>query len=102
MTAGEIADALRYVDPACSRSDWVRVLMAVKSALGDDGRALAEDWSAGADSYQRAAFRDTWRSIRDDGAVTAASLFRLARDAELEIDAPPGVQFAVFREGGAA
>lgn len=25
-----------------------------------------------------------------------------ARLAELEIDAPPGVQFAVFREGGAA
>ena len=40
--APEIRDALRWVSPDCERDTWVRVLMAVKAALGDAGRDVAE------------------------------------------------------------
>lgn len=77
----DISDALTWISSDCDRDAWVRILMAIKSALGDAGRDVAEDWSARADSYQPAAFRATWRSIKEGGGITVATLFKLAADA---------------------
>lgn len=78
MSTPDIADALTWINPDCSREEWVRVLMGIKSATGDDGRDLAEQWSAASDRYQQAAFRDTWRSIHADGGIGAGTVFHLA------------------------
>ena len=85
--SNEIEPALRWMSPDCDRLEWVRILMAIKSALGDGGREIAESWSQGSDRYNARDFRDTWRSIKEAGGVTAASLFRMARDAGYRPDA---------------
>lgn len=70
--------ALFALDPACSRDEWVRDLMAYKSAGGDED--TARDWSAQADSFREADFVATWRSISPDGGIKPGTLFKLARD----------------------
>jgi len=90
MTAAtDIADALRWISPDCEREHWVRILMGIKSALGDQGRDIAEGWSQGSDRFNVRDFRDTWRSIAEGGGITAASLFKLARDAGWQGSAEP-------------
>ena len=89
MTAADIAEALRWISPDCGREEWVRILMAVKAALGDEGRAIADAWSQGSDRYRADAFRDTWRSIRADGGIGAGTLFALAREAGYRPEGPP-------------
>lgn len=81
ITRDEVQDALRWVSADCGRDEWWRVLAAVKAALGEHGQDLARDWSAGGASFDAGAFRDTWRSLRTDGGIGPASLFRAARDA---------------------
>jgi len=80
-THADIHDLVRWISPDCERERWVRVLMAIKAALGDEGRELAESWSQDSDRYRADAFRDTWRSLRPDGGVTAGTLVHLARAA---------------------
>ena len=91
-TTADIADALGWISPDCEREHWVRILMAVKAALGDAGRDIAEAWSAGCDRYNGRDFRDTWRSIKEGGGITAATLFRLARDAGYRAGTAPPVR----------
>jgi putative DNA primase/helicase len=74
-----IRDALSYLDPAMSRDDWVKVGMAIKSELGEEGFGLWDDWSRGADCYDARCARDTWRSCKPNGGVTGGSLFYMAR-----------------------
>ena len=90
-TAADIRDALGWISPDVPRDEWVRILMSIKATLGDGGRDIAEEWSAQADRYNPRDFRDTWRSIKEGGGITAATLFRLARDAGWQSDAkaPP-------------
>jgi putative DNA primase/helicase len=88
-SAADIAEALRWLSPDCEREQWVRILMAVKAALGDEGRAIAEAWSQGSDRYRADAFRGTWRSIRADGGIGTGTLFALAREAGYRPEGPP-------------
>lgn len=76
----EVATALAYV-PAYDREMWVRMAMAVKSELGEEGFPLWDDWSKSADNYQREAAISTWKSINSLGGVTIASLFSEAKNA---------------------
>jgi putative DNA primase/helicase len=49
---------------------------------------IADAWSKGSDRYQAAAFRDTWRSIREGGGVTAGTLVHLAREGGYQAGRP--------------
>ncbi len=75
-----IETALTYISPDIPRDDWVNILMAIKSELGDDGYQLANDWSAGGNTYKAADFKATWKSIKPGGGVTIATLFKMAKE----------------------
>ncbi|SMF95869.1 Primase C terminal 2 (PriCT-2) [Methylomagnum ishizawai] len=79
-TPGNVRDALRHVSPSCDRATWFRVLAAIKDALGEDGREIADSWSQEGDSYSKTDFRDAWKSAKPGGKVTVATLWRTALD----------------------
>jgi hypothetical protein len=75
--------ALWSLDPGCPRDEWVKNGMAAKAA-GLDFDDFHQ-WSAGGGNFQgEAECRSVWRSIKTEGGVSAASLFRAARDAGWE------------------
>jgi len=61
------------------RSEWFRVLSAVKSTLGQDGWDLADGWSKGSDSYEIVENIKTWDSIRED-EILLGSLFLMVKE----------------------
>jgi putative DNA primase/helicase len=69
-----IRDALAYIDPS-SRDLWVRIGMAIKSELGDDGFEIWNAWSQQDESYNARDARSVWNSIRPDGGITIGTLF---------------------------
>jgi hypothetical protein len=72
--------ALFHLDPGCPREEWVKHAMAAKAA-GLDFEDFHQ-WSAGGGNFQgEQECRSVWRSIKTEGGVSAASLFRAARDA---------------------
>lgn len=72
------ADALHHLDAGCARDEWVRAGMAAKSAgLSFDD---FHNWSASAGNYSgENECRTVWKSFSESGAVTAATLFGMAR-----------------------
>lgn len=73
-----IRQALTYI-PAHDRDTWLRMGMALKSELAEDGLPAWDEWSQGAENYNT---RDTlvaWRSLQAEGGVTIGSLFFLAK-----------------------
>ena len=89
-TAAEEADrarsALQAIDPGCSRAEWLRVAIAAKAAGLDEQDFVR--WSEGAPNFDSE--RDcltAWRKPAPGGAVTAATLFGMARDAGWRDDA---------------
>lgn len=79
MTSYEqIQQALSFV-PAHDREIWVRMGMAVKSELGEDGFPLWDEWSRTADNYKPNDARDVWRSLKPNGGVTIGSLLHEAK-----------------------
>ena len=78
-------DALYSLDPGCPREEWVKYGMAAKAA-GLDFEDFHQ-WSAGAGAGKfkgEQECRSVWRSFKTEGGVSAASLFRAARDAGWE------------------
>lgn len=73
-----IRDALQYI-PAIDRRTWVKMGMAVKSALGEAGFDIWMAWSQQADCFDAKDARDVWKSIRCNGKVTVATLFHEAK-----------------------
>jgi hypothetical protein len=73
-------DALRFIDPGCSRDDWHRFgRAAIAAGLSVDD---VVEWSAAAPNFKgerdvRAAFR----TVKPDGGTGPATLFKAARDA---------------------
>ena len=84
----KIQGALSFISSDCPREEWVQVLMAVKSTLGDAGLALAESWSEQSDQFKQAEFLATWRSISEQGGVTVGTLIHLAKANGWAEDAP--------------
>ena len=81
MMTGElerIRKALQFI-PARDRDTWVRMGMAVKSALGEAGFDVWEGWSSQDESFDPKAARVVWRSLLHHGKVTAGTLFHEAR-----------------------
>ena len=70
----QLRAALAHVQPH-SRETWLRMGMAVKSELGDDGYDLWDEWSQGDDGYSERDARAVWRSIQPTGKVTGGTLF---------------------------
>jgi hypothetical protein len=73
-----IRAALAYI-PAHDRQLWVHIGMAIKSALGEDGFELWNQWSQQAESYIAADAQVTWRSIKPVGGITIATLYHEAK-----------------------
>jgi hypothetical protein len=66
--------ALRCV-PADDRDRWLRIGMAIKAALGEDGFELWDAWSRSSDRYHATDARTVWHSIRPDGGIGLGTLF---------------------------
>jgi len=73
-----IREALQFI-PASDRDTWVRMGMAVKSELGDAGFDIWEAWSERDETFDSRAARSVWKSISDNGKVTAGTLFHEAK-----------------------
>ena len=73
-----IRDALHFI-PASDRDTWVKMGMAVKSELGDEGFDVWESWSEQDESFDPKAAREVWKSLRSNGKVTAGTLFHEAK-----------------------
>ncbi|MDC1286290.1 PriCT-2 domain-containing protein [Gammaproteobacteria bacterium] len=86
LTADDIWSMLLAI-PAYDREDWIRVGMALKSELGNNGFSLFDDWSKTADNYQASAVRSTWRSCRGSG-VGIGTLIHMAKANGYRKDAP--------------
>lgn len=71
--------AFNHLDPSCPREEWVRIGMAAKSA----GLSLEDfhNWSKNGTNYVgERDCKNVWKSFNETGAITAATLFGLARD----------------------
>ncbi|MBK7423577.1 MAG: AAA family ATPase [Propionivibrio sp.] len=71
--------ALDSLDPSTDRETWVRLAMSAKAA-GLDFDDF-HNWSAGAGNYKsEAECRSVWNSTKESGGITAATIFKAARD----------------------
>lgn len=75
----DVQAALEHIPPH-DRDTWVKIAMAVKSELGEAGRDIWEGWSQGAESYRPADAAAVWRSAKETGGVTIATLFHIAKE----------------------
>lgn len=70
-------EALHAIDAGCPRDAWVRLLMGAKAAGVTEDEAIA--WCAGAPNFTgERDVRSVWRSIKPDGGIGAATLWRAA------------------------
>lgn len=77
VDADEALDALRAIDPSCSREVWIRVGMAAKSA-GIDFDDF-DRWSSNGDNYKGTRDVQTfWRNTDTTGGVGPETLFHFA------------------------
>lgn len=61
-----IRKALAHI-PAEDRDLWVRMGMAVRDELGDEGFSVWDEWSQGADNYRAGDAKTVWRSLKSGG-----------------------------------
>jgi hypothetical protein len=72
--------ALYALSPDCTRDEWVKIAMAYKAAGGDFNTFDA--WSREAPArYDARNCMQTWNGIQLSGGITAATLYRMAKDA---------------------
>lgn len=77
----EVADALKVI-PAwgIEYDEWVKVLMGIHQAFGNDGLALAESWAQGVDKEVERKWRSFNQNGNTAGTVTLNTVFKMARD----------------------
>ena len=75
-----IADALRHIPNDFDYDEWVRVGFALYDGLGEAGRDLWEDWSAGSARNDPALTERKWSTFAQGRTVTVATLFWLAAE----------------------
>lgn len=73
-----IREALAVI-PVHDRETWVRMGMAVKSELGDDGFDLWDTWSQRDETYNEQDALAVWKSLKAVGGVTGGTLFHEAQ-----------------------
>jgi putative DNA primase/helicase len=87
MTANlETIRAALHQVPAHDRDTWVRMGMAIKSELGEDGFDLWDEWSRQDESYRERDARSVWKSISANGEVTISTLFHEAKRHGYKVD----------------
>lgn len=74
----KIENALAFIS-SDDRNVWIKIGMAIKSELGDEGFALWESWSRQAASFNEKDARSVWKSFRPRGKVTINTLFYEAK-----------------------
>ena len=80
-TYDEVRTALSYIPTPSSYSDWYPMAYAIKDALGENGKELWHNWSRQGDNYNARTAEATWKSAKPKaGGITAATLFKQARD----------------------
>jgi putative DNA primase/helicase len=72
--AQRIGEALSAI-PTHDRDTWVRMGMAVKASLGEDGFDVWDQWSQRDETYNERDARAVWKSIKPNGRVTGGTLF---------------------------
>lgn len=75
-----IESALHHIAPH-DRDTWLKVGMAIRGELGEDGFHLWDEWSQGAGNYKERDAKDVWRSFDNSGSVGLGTLFHLAKAA---------------------
>lgn len=77
----EVADALKSIQPwSIDYDEWLRVLMALHHSFGDSALPLAESWADGTHGEVQRKWRSFNSTGNTTGAVTPASIFKLARE----------------------
>lgn len=78
----QIREALAHIDPECSRSQWVRIGLALKSHAPDTGLAIFDEWSRGdltggvvPTNYYEDGQAHQWGSFKPEGGITIGTLF---------------------------
>ena len=104
-----IEAALRHL-PADDRDLWLRIGMAIKAGMGEDGFELWDHWSRSSERYRATDARRVWRSLRPDGGISLATLFYEAErhgyvqspsgKARRTVAAPAAPSIAAARGGG--
>ncbi|MFA7585278.1 MAG: DUF3987 domain-containing protein [Novosphingobium sp.] len=82
-----IREALAVI-PAHDRDIWVRMGMAVKAELGEDGFDTWDEWSQRDATYNERDARAVWKSINPNGGTTVGSLYHLAHQHGYRPSAP--------------
>jgi hypothetical protein len=95
--------ALRFIPSDITYPDWIAVLMALHSGLGEDGLALAVEWSRGyggkARKFKQGEVQDKWRSFGARGGVSLGTLYHLAAEHGWEFVPPaPEEEFKPVEE----
>lgn len=74
----KIREAIHFI-PSTERETWVRIGMAIKSELGEEGFDIWDAWSQDAKSYNAKAARVVWKSISEYGRIGIGTLFHEAK-----------------------
>lgn len=79
LSFDRVHEALQHIPADQPREDWVRVAMALKSGIGEDGFNLFDTWSQGGQTYNAGDVQATWRSVKPEGGVGLGTLVRMAK-----------------------
>lgn len=85
--AAEVEELLSFISPDIGYQDWVNVLMAVHGALGGDGFAIADTWSARGSKYRKGDVAARWKGFTAGKGVTLSTVAQLARDGGADLAA---------------
>lgn len=72
-----ISELLTYIDSG-DRDLWVRIGMSVKSAVGDSGFHVWDNWSANSSNYEARAAKSAWKSFSGNDGIGIGTLFHEA------------------------
>lgn len=79
-TFAAVAEALKFIPNSDLDYDsWLRVGLAIKGALGDEGWPLFEDWSATSQKYVAKTTAEKWPTFKPN-RIGAGTLYKLALD----------------------
>lgn len=79
-TLGAVGDALKFIaNDDLDYDSWVRVGMAIKGALGEQGKDMFEQWSATSQKFVDVTTAQAWESFKPT-RIGAGTIYRLALD----------------------
>jgi hypothetical protein len=78
----KVESALAVLSADLGYEEWLHIGMAIHDALGDAGFAVWDYWSSKGSKYPGAKVLEShWKSFHSGGGITAATLFKFAKDA---------------------